>query len=97
MTRPNWSKEACIECGNEGLASRGEEHVSQEPFTCSDCKVYNDAFDAGYEAAKKEGEEKVKHLKVLCEKYAQKFESITSADGSGHADIGRAMRREMKL
>lgn len=54
MPRGNWSRECCEECGNEGLASRGEEVPSQESHVCSDCKLYEDAFSAGYEARKKD-------------------------------------------
>ena len=43
---------------------------------------------------RKSGNE-VERLRVLCVKYAEKFEVITSSDGSGHADIGRALRREL--
>ena len=54
MARTNWSTECCTECGNEGLASRGEEEVKQGPYTCSDCDLYGRAFDAGYEARRKD-------------------------------------------
>jgi len=37
----------------------------------------------------------VERLRNLIIKYAGKFETIASSDGSGHADIGRAFRREL--
>lgn len=75
--RPNWSKEACVECGNEGLASRGEEHVDQGPYTCSDCDLYKKAFNAGYEARRRDEVMEVKQAKekALAERTAMQVES----------------------
>ncbi len=41
-------------------------------------------------------EEKLKRLRFITGKYAAKFCSISSSDGSGHADIGRAMLSEVE-
>ena len=49
--RRNWSRECCEQCGNEGLASRAEEVVSQEPYVCSDCIDYERAFAQGQASA----------------------------------------------
>lgn len=75
--RGNWSREPCSECGNDGLASRGEEDVIQGPYICSDCNVYGAAFDAGYEARRKDEKLEVATAKAnaLAERTAMQHES----------------------
>lgn len=77
MPRGNWSTECCTECGNETLASRGEETVDQGVHVCSQCTDYNKAFDAGYESRRKDEVIEIANAKAkaLEERTAMQVES----------------------
>lgn len=47
MARGNWSKECCEQCGEEGLASRGNKDIPQGPYVCDECESWDKAYKQG--------------------------------------------------